>query len=111
MTIFCWHVYMIRCRDNSLYTGVAIDVLKRFQEHASGKGARYTRAKGVKALVYEVALTSKSLAYRVEYRIKNLVKSRKELIVQEQWKQDALLGFLELEEMPDLRPKADKNCK
>ena len=40
----CWYVYLIECRDGSVYTGIATDVARRFSEHAAGKGARYTRA-------------------------------------------------------------------
>lgn len=76
-----WHVYMVRCRDNSLYTGVALDVDKRFQEHCAGTGSKYTRARGAVDLVYGVPLFSKSQAYAVEYRIKRLAKSAKEEIV------------------------------
>ena len=39
-----WHVYLIECRDGSLYTGVAVDVSRRYAQHAAGKGARYTRS-------------------------------------------------------------------
>ena len=87
---------MVRCRDNSLYTGVAIDVSKRFQEHRSGNGARYTRARGAVELAYSVALISKSQAYAVEYRIKRLVKSSKERIVREKWSTRELLEYLGL---------------
>ncbi|GAU08248.1 GIY-YIG nuclease family protein [Desulfoplanes formicivorans] len=96
MTGQTWHVYMLRCRDNSLYTGVALDVLKRFEEHCTGKGARCTRAKGVRELAYAVALFSKSQAYAVEYRIKRLAKSSKEQIVREQWNARELLEYLNL---------------
>lgn len=89
-------MYIIRCRDNSLYTGVALDVFKRFEEHAKGKGARYTKAKGVSELVYTVSLPSKELAYGVEYRIKRLTKQYKERMVQQQWTADELLTFLEM---------------
>ena len=39
-----WHLYLLRCRDGSLYAGIATDVERRFREHAAGKGAKYTRA-------------------------------------------------------------------
>ena len=39
----CWYVYLIECRDGSLYTGIATDVDRRYAEHVAGKGARYTR--------------------------------------------------------------------
>lgn len=96
-----WYVYMVRCSDDSLYTGVAIDVHKRFAEHAQGKGARYTRAKGVVELAYAACLDSKSLAFGAEWRIKRLTKIRKEMIVREHWNAAQLLEFLDMS-VPDV---------
>jgi len=91
-----WYVYMVRCSDDSLYTGVAIDVHKRFAEHVQGKGARYTRAKGVVELAYAARLDSKPLAFGAEWRLKRLPKVRKEVIVREQWGAVQLLEFLDM---------------
>jgi putative endonuclease len=92
-----WYVYMLRCGDDSLYTGVTLDVSRRYAEHRLGKGARYTRARGVVELVYWVELDSKSRAYQTEYRIKQLARAGKELIVARQWERLDLLAYLKIE--------------
>lgn len=93
-----WSVYLIRTRQGALYTGIAIDVEQRFQQHESGvQGAKYLRAKGPLLLVYQVAVGSRSLASRIEYRIKRLRKPQKEKIVAEGLDRSALLTFLGLE--------------
>ena len=78
-----WSIYLIRDDSNSLYTGITIDVDRRFHEHcdASGKGAKYTRARKGLTLVYACELGSRSLACRAEYRLKRLAKKDKERIV------------------------------
>ncbi len=85
---------MVRCGDDSLYTGVALDAHKRFAEHAQGCGAKYTRAKGAVRLAYKAALFSKSQAFGVEWRIKRLKKSIKEAIVRDQLSAEQLLALL-----------------
>jgi len=76
-----WHVYMVRCSDGTLYTGITNDLEKRIEAHNSGKdGARYTRARRPVTLVYSEQVQSKSAAARLEYRIKKLRRSKKELL-------------------------------
>jgi putative endonuclease len=71
-----WYVYMVRCRDGSLYCGVARDVLRRIDEHNnSTRGSRYTRARRPVALAWRKRLASRSAACREEARIKSLPKS------------------------------------
>lgn len=74
---------MIRCGDNSLYTGISNDVAKRFAVHQSGSGAaaKYTRAKHPLKLVFQAEIGNKSEASRVEYRLKKLPKGTKESLV------------------------------
>ena len=74
---------MIRCRDGSLYTGIAIDVERRLAEHraADGRGARYLRGRDPLKVVLRKRIGSKSLALRLERRIKRLPKARKEALV------------------------------
>jgi len=68
-----WVVYIVRCRDNSLYTGITKDLHKRILEHNSGpKGARYTRSRRPVALVYSEQAASRSVATTRENYIKNL---------------------------------------
>ncbi len=72
-----WYVYMLRCRDGSLYTGIATDVAARLEAHSSGKGAKYTRGRGPLALVYTEACADKSAALKRELEIKALPRSGK----------------------------------
>ena len=71
-------VYMVCCADNSLYTGIAVDVEKRIEVHNSGKGAKYTKAFKPVKIVYKKGFKTKSEAMKEEYRIKHkLTKSQK----------------------------------
>lgn len=74
-----WHVYVVRCADGTLYTGVAIDVAKRVAEHngAGKSGARYTRARRPVRLVYQEAAANRSAACKREWRIKQLTRREK----------------------------------
>lgn len=72
-----WHLYLIECADGSLYTGITTDVGRRFQEHLSGKGGRYTRSHTPVRLVASVAIGSKSEALRAELAIKRLPREKK----------------------------------
>ena len=74
-----WHVYLVRCADSTLYTGVAMDVARRVAEHnGAGKaGARYTRSRRPVQLVYHEAAANRSAACKREYRIKQLPRREK----------------------------------
>ena len=72
-----WHVYLIECRDGSIYTGIAIDVAKRFVAHATGKGAKYTCRRGAKEIVWSEPADSKSAALIREYALKQLTRAEK----------------------------------
>ena len=78
-----WSVYIIRCGDRSLYTGVSNNVAKRFAVHQSGssQAAKYTRTRHPLKLVFTAEIGAKSAAYRVEYYLKKLTKSKKESLV------------------------------
>ena len=71
-----WYLYILRCGDGTLYTGVTDDVARRLEAHRAGKGAKYTRGRGPLELVYREELPDKSCALRREIAIKKL--SRKE---------------------------------
>lgn len=74
-----WSVYLIRCADGSLYTGITTDVERRLAEHEHGdKGARYLRGRGPLTLVYRREIGDRSDASRVEHRFKRLTKAEKE---------------------------------
>jgi predicted GIY-YIG superfamily endonuclease len=71
-TATCWWVYVVRCADGSLYTGVARDLQERLAAHNAGRGARYTRGRGPVALVYHEPATDRGSAQRREAAIKRL---------------------------------------
>lgn len=77
-----WHVYMVECRDGSLYTGVARDVPARIDKHNDGLGARYTRARRPVSLVYQEPAESRGAALRREYAIKQLPRSEKQALIE-----------------------------
>lgn len=76
-----WHVYLIRCDDGSLYTGITTDVARRFAEHEAGKGAKYLRGRAPLTLVWQRELGSRSAALSTEAAIKKLSKTEKEAII------------------------------
>jgi putative endonuclease len=75
-----WYVYILRCADNTLYTGVTTDIARRMREHNGEvrRGARYTLAKRPVALVYAETTDSRSNALKREATIKKLSKRQKE---------------------------------
>ncbi len=76
-----WSLYIIRCADNSLYTGITTDVARRFAQHASGRGAKYFRGHVPQKVVYvEHGLTHQAAAQR-EYQIKQLSHAAKEKLI------------------------------
>jgi putative endonuclease len=77
-----WFVYILRCRDNSLYTGVTTDCERRLQEHNhSARGARYTRGRRPVTLVYREEAQSRGAAQRREAQIKQLSTAQKEALI------------------------------
>ncbi|MBQ2785667.1 MAG: GIY-YIG nuclease family protein [Oscillospiraceae bacterium] len=78
-----WKVYILRCGDGSLYTGIAVDVQGRLAAHRSGKGAKYTRGRGPLELVYEEECPDKGTALKRELAIKALPREEKLKLIQE----------------------------
>ena len=78
-----WYVYVLRCVDNSLYTGITTDVERRVAEHNTNDrlGARYTRVRRPVSLVYKESCDSRSSAAQRENEIKKLPKSDKEALI------------------------------
>jgi putative endonuclease len=76
-----WYVYVARCRDGTLYCGIARDVPARIAAHDAGTGARYTRGRGPLRLVLVRRCASKGRALRLEYSIKQLSRVQKEALV------------------------------
>lgn len=72
-----WHLYILRCRDNTLYTGITTDVEKRLEAHRSGKGAKYTRGRVPLELVYRETCGSHSEALKRELEVKKLSREKK----------------------------------
>lgn len=79
-----YYVYMLRCEDNSIYTGIAKDLERRMEEHfeQDEKCAKYTRAHKPKKLEMAWRTENKSLASKLEYAIKTLDKKQKEELIQ-----------------------------
>ncbi len=72
-----WYVYLLECRDGSVYTGIATDVERRFAEHVAGKGARYTRANPPMRVLGHFEYPDRATASRAEYAIKQLAPAAK----------------------------------
>ncbi|OGJ90488.1 MAG: hypothetical protein A2268_08690 [Candidatus Raymondbacteria bacterium RifOxyA12_full_50_37] len=79
-----WFLYIIQCRDKSLYTGITTDVKRRFHEHGHvpKKAARFLRGKGPLQLVFKKKIGARSLALRTEYRVKQLSRTNKQRLIQ-----------------------------
>lgn len=78
-----WYLYMVRCCDGSLYTGISTSVDRRFAQHQRQEdtGSKYLRGRGPLILVFGTRLGSRSLALKVESRVKKLSKVKKEKLV------------------------------
>lgn len=75
------YTYIIRCKNNTLYTGYTTDIVRRMEEHKRGINSKYTRAKGFDKLEVFFESNSKSQAMKLEYYIKKLSKSQKLWII------------------------------
>ena len=77
-----WYVYMVRCNDGSLYTGITTNLARRVAEHnGSVRGARYTRARRPVSLVYDEGCPDRSSASRHEWQLKQLGRPAKETLI------------------------------
>jgi len=72
-----WYIYILRCRDNTLYTGITTDVARRVGEHNNGAGAKYTKPRRPVTLVYQEIAKNRSAALKREWAIKHLSKQEK----------------------------------
>ena len=79
-------LYILRCGDGTLYTGITNDLPRRLSAHRAGTGAKYTRGRGPLELVYQEKTLDKSAALRREYQIKRLTRQEKEQLIQKAWK-------------------------
>ena len=94
-----WSLYLIRCADDTLYTGITTDVARRFADHQRGgaRAAKYLRARQPLKLCLQVDIGERALALRAEYRVKQLSKADKEKLLQRQPDTETLLRQLGLE--------------
>lgn len=76
-----WHLYLVRCADGSLYTGISTDVQRRFDAHQNNRGARRLRGRGPLQLVFSQAVGDRGEAQRVEYQVKKLSRVQKERLI------------------------------
>lgn len=78
-----YYIYMLRCKDNTIYTGITVDIKRRMEEHFSKneKCAKYTYTHNAKKLEVVWQTENKSLASKLEYAIKKLTKAKKEELI------------------------------
>ncbi len=77
-----WYLYILRCADDSFYTGIALDINARLEKHNSGKGAKYTRSRRPCKLIYsEKCASERNLAQIRERAVKKLSRAKKEELV------------------------------
>ena len=72
-----WYLYILRCGDGTLYTGITTDVQNRLEQHRCGKGAKYTRGKAPLELIYQEKCGARSEALRRECAVKALKREQK----------------------------------
>ena len=76
-----WYLYILRCKDDTLYTGITTQVDKRLEAHRSGHGAKYTRGRGPLELVYQEVCASHSAALKRELAVKALSREEKVALI------------------------------
>lgn len=75
-----WRTYVLRCGDDSFYTGIAKDVARRLAQHAAGRGARYTRGRGPLTLWWQSEVMDHQSALSLERKIKSMTRRQKTLL-------------------------------
>ena len=78
-----WHVYIVRCKDESLYTGIAKELEARIEQHNVGAGAKYTRSRRPVRLVYSETVAGRGAALRREHEIKRMPLASKRRLVEQ----------------------------
>ena len=76
-----WHLYILKCSDGTLYTGITTNIERRLAEHESGAGAKYTKGRAPLELVYSEECPNRSVASKREIEIKSLSKEQKQEII------------------------------
>ena len=77
-----WYLYILRCGDGSLYTGITTDVPRRLEAHLQGKGAKYTRGRAPLTLCHQEECGTHSEALKRELAVKALTRAEKEALIQ-----------------------------
>lgn len=77
-----WYLYILRCGDGTLYTGITTDVHRRLEAHRQGRGAKYTRGRGPLALAYQEECGSHSEALKRELAVKQMSRAEKETLIE-----------------------------
>jgi len=72
-----YFVYVLECKDGSLYTGITTDIVRRLAEHQDGIGSRFTRAKGAERIIYSEEQPDRSMASKREAEIKKWPRAKK----------------------------------
>jgi predicted GIY-YIG superfamily endonuclease len=78
-----WFLYIVRCADGSLYTGITVDVARRYKQHNAGTASRYTRSRLPVELIYQESQPNQSAALKRELAVKAMSREEKELLVQQ----------------------------
>jgi len=78
-----WSLYIVRCRDGTLYTGISTDVKRRFKQHQNSHGAKYLKSRSPLELVFKYRVGRQSQALKIEDKIKRLTKARKLRVISE----------------------------
>lgn len=76
-----WYLYILRCGDGTLYTGITTDVERRLEAHRQGRGAKYARGRGPLELAYQEKCGTHSEALKREYTVKRLTREEKEDLI------------------------------
>ena len=92
-----WYLYLVRCADGCLYTGISTDVARRLAAHQDNRGARRLRGRGPLELVFQSPVGDRGSAQRIEYRVKRLDRRAKQALVE---------GHLQLADLDDPMPPA-----
>lgn len=79
-----WFLYIIQTEEQTLYTGITTNVERRLALHQTGKGAKYVKGRGTLTVMYQIEVESRSQALKLEYRIKQLTRTKKWQIITQQ---------------------------
>ncbi|HEY4520371.1 MAG TPA: GIY-YIG nuclease family protein [Candidatus Paceibacterota bacterium] len=76
-----YYLYLIECKDKTIYTGITTDLVRRFKEHSSGKGGAYTRSKKIKRILYTEKFDTRGQAQKREFEIKGWRREKKLMLI------------------------------